>query len=223
MAFGPIMRFKVGDIAIELAPIPRDSAGEFIANGGMQTHTVTKFLGRRLAPVLEDEYDWYDKIRTQQDSVIWGIWDVTKDERILIGSSSLHNIEGEHFRQATSGSMIHRSEYWNKGIARAAHKARTWFGFTQLGLTRIKSAVIVGNIASQRALEGSGYSRVYIERNEHFVNGTFHDQLCLECLNPDPQFWDRWWGGCRPTKLSLSARDRTIASLQWAKNNVTLL
>jgi RimJ/RimL family protein N-acetyltransferase len=221
MAFGPIMRFDVGVIKIELAPIPREAMAEFIAKGGMQQHTVTQYLHRG-APVLEDEHEWYDKIRTQKDSVVWGIWDIT-DGRKLIGNSSLHSIFGEHFRQATSGSLIFDTSYWGKGIARSAHKARTWYGFSQLGLTRIMSAVIIGNHASQRALEGSGYSQVYIERNEVFVNGGFRDKLCLECLNPDPAFWKRWWGSRRPTKLSLDARKRTIASLDWAREHVTLL
>ena len=221
MAFGPIMRFDVGEITIELAPIPRDLVGEIIANGGMQKHTVTQYLHRG-APVLEDEYEWYDKVRSQKDSVVWGIWDVT-DGRKFIGTSSLHQIYGEHFRQATSGSMIFDTSYWGRGIARSAHKARTWYGFTQLGLTRIMSAVIIGNVASQKALEGSGYSKVYVERNEAFINGGFRDKLCLECLNPEPVFWDRWWGQRHPTKLSLSARERTLASLEWAKANVTLV
>lgn len=221
MAFGPIIRFDVGNLRIELAPIPKEEMGKFIEDGGLQAHTVTRYLGR-MAPVLEDEHEWYDKVRTQKDSVVWGIWDIT-DGRKLIGSSSLHDIEGEHFRQATSGSLIFDTSYWGKGIARNAHKARTWYGFSQLGLTRIKSAVIVGNLASQRALEGSGYTKVYIERNEKYVNGAFHDLLCLECLNPDPIFWDRWWGKRNPTTLSLAGRNRTVSSLEWAKEHVTLL
>jgi len=221
MAFGPIMRFDVGDFKIELAPIAKEDMGTFIENGGVQTHTVTQYLSIS-APVLEDEYAWYDKVRAQEDSVIWGIWDIT-DGRKLIGSSGLHSIDGEHFRQATSGSLIFDTSYWRKGIARSAHKARTWYGFTQLGLTRIKSSVLVDNPASQRALERSGYSKVYVERNEKFVNGHHVDKLCLECLNPDPDFWDRWWGKTRPTKLSLSARARTNEALAWAKDNVKLV
>lgn len=220
MAFGSIMHFEVGELKIELAPIPKEDVGRFIEDGGLQTHTVTQYL-HRFAPVLEDEHEWYDRVRQQKDSVLWGIWDIT-DGRKLIGSTSLHSIEGEHFRQATSGSLIFDPSYWGKGIARAAHKARTWYGFTQLGLTRIKSGVIVGNHASRRALQGCGYTKVYIERNEKFVNGEHRDMLCLECLNPDPRFWDRWWGKRRPTTSSLAARDRTVESLKWAKAHVTL-
>ena len=222
MAFGPIMQFKVGELDIELAPIPKEEMSRFIENGGMQQHSVTQYLHRG-APVLEDEHEWYDKVRNQNDSVIWGIWVITTDGRKLIGSSSLHSIDGDHFRQATSGSLIFDTAYWRRGIARSAHKARTWYGFSQLGLSRIKSAVIVGNIASQRALMGSGYDKVYVERNEVFVNGKFHDKLCLECINPDPLFWDRWWGKCKPTKLSLSSRSRSLSCLEWAGTNVTLV
>ena len=125
-------------------------------------------------------------------------------------------------RQATSGSVIFRPEYWGKGIASAAHKARTWYAFTQLGLHRIKSAVIQANGGSRKALERSGYTLVYTERNEQYSDGQFHHLDCLECLNPLDLFWSQWWHGNRPTKASREARQRTCEVLNWADKNVEL-
>jgi ribosomal-protein-alanine N-acetyltransferase len=223
VAFGPTIQFTVGELNIELAPIAEGDVSEFVARGGFQLHEVTRFLGNRQAYVLKDEQEWYEKVRTQKDSYVWGIWLVNETSRTLIGSSGLHSIEGKDFQQATSGSVIFRPEYWGKGIASSAHKARTWYGFTQLGLTRIKSAVIVGNVASEKALKKSGYFDVYTERNDTFVDGEFRHKLCLECLNPNPLFWKKWWHKDRPSSAALSARTRTLESLDWAKNNVTLL
>ena len=220
MSFGPIIRFTVSDIKIELAPLTKQSVQEFIVDGGLQTHSVHRYL-TTTAQVAEDEDEWFEKTRVDKASITWGIWDIS-DGRKLIGSSALHGIGGETILQATSGSLIFRPEYWGKGIASAAHKARTWYGFNQLGLTRIKSGVLDGNVGSWKALERSGYTLVYIERNEKFVDGRYVDQLCLECINPDPIRWTLWWGTRRPTRKALEARKRTRNALSWAEDHVSL-
>lgn len=230
MAFGPIMRFQVGELQIELAPLTRESMSEFVDithGGGMQRHTVTRYLGRRNAPVLEDEYEWFDKVRADTSNFVWGIWVVEDDTRTLIGNSSLNEIgvdgHSGFIRQATSGSQIFRPEYWGKGIAGSAHKARTWYAFTQLGLHRIKSAVIQGNEGSSRALLRSGYTYVFTERNEQYVDGKLLHMDCYECLNPLDMFWRQWWHGDRPPADSVRARQLTRDALAWAEQYVTLM
>lgn len=229
MAFGPIMQFSVGDLQIELAPQTRESMAQFIDSahgGGMQRHTVTRYLGRRNAPVLEDEYDWFEKERKDTASLVWGIWVIEGDQRIPIGNSGLHGIGKDghsgFIRQATSGSQIFRPEYWGKGIASAAHKARAWYAFKHLGLHRIKSAVIQGNGGSSTALSRSGYFYTYTERNEHFVDGQLLHMDCFECLNPLDMFWLQWWHGDRPSAAALRARVVTREALAWADEHVRL-
>lgn len=228
MSFGPIMHLQAGELSIELAPLNKEVMGEFIASGGMQEYSVTRFLNRRAAPVLEDEQEWYERVRQEKDSLVWGIWIRQSDgQRLLIGTTGLHQIGstefGDHFRIATSGSMIFRQEYWGRGIARHIHKARTWYAFRQLGLTRVLSAVIDGNYGSERALWHSGYDMVCVERNTHFVDGQFCHQKNLQCLNPDPEFWRQWWRKDRPEKRWREARKRTLDTLAWAEAEVKLL
>ncbi|MGB4762025.1 MAG: GNAT family N-acetyltransferase [Candidatus Saccharimonas sp.] len=229
MAFGPIMRFQVGELKIELAPLTRESMSEFVDiahGGGMQRHTVTRYLGRRNAPVLEDEYEWFDKVRQNSSSLNWGIWVVNGDERLLIGNSSLNGIgedgHSDFIRQATSGSQIFRPEYWGKGIASAAHHARTWYAFKHLGLHRIKSGVIQGNGGSAKALARSGYIYSFTERNEQYVDGKLLHMDCYECLNPLDLFWRQWWHGDRPPAATLRARKLTREALAWAEQHVEL-
>lgn len=118
--------------------------------------------------------------------------------------------------------MIFRPEYWNKGIASAAHKARTWYGLQYIGLHRIKSAVIQGNIGSSKALSRSGYTYVYTERNEAFIDGKLSHMDCFECISPLPPFWRQWWHGDRPPASAVRARKLTTQALAWAKENVEL-
>lgn len=220
MAFGPRMRLAVDDLIIELSPLTKESMGEFVE--GMQQVNVTKYLGRQFAPTLEDEHEWYDKVRADTTRLIWGIWVIDGTERTLIGNTSLFDITTQHIHQATSGSMIFRQDYWRKGIASAIHKARTWYAFEHLGLHRVMSAVIHGNVASRKALEKSGYELVYVERNTVFVDGALRHQDNLAVLNPHDTFWAQWWHGDRPSKRSLEARQRTLATIAWARQHVKL-
>ncbi len=233
MSFGPIMRFKVGELHIELAPLTKEAVLDYVDiqyGGGMQQHSVSRYLGRNSAPVAEDELEWFEKVRTDSSSLVWGIWLIegtgTSQKRTLIGNSALTGIGKEGhtplIRQATSGSLIFRQEYWGKGIASAAHKARAWYAFKHLGLHRIKSAVIQANVGSRRALERSGYTFVYTERNEQYGDGTFRHLDCLECLNPLELFWRQWWHSDRPTKAAREARTLTRQALAWAEEHVEL-
>jgi len=224
MSFGPIIRFKAGELQVELGPFSKEDLGEFISPG-MNQYSVNRYLAHHTSHTIEDEQEWYEKVRTDKTSMTWGIWVTQSDEsKLLIGTTALHdiNVNDALIHQATSGSMIFRKEYWGKGIASAAHKARTWYGFKHMGLHRIMSAVIQGNVGSLTALTRSGYTLVYVERNTVFVDGAPRHQDNLECLNPNDPFWRQWWQGERPTDVSLKARKLTRSVLAWAEKNVDL-
>jgi len=221
MSFGPIMRFQVGELHIELAPISREDVGEFI-NPGMHQASVSRYLGHHVAYVLEDEQEWFDRTRLDRTCIVWGIWLIEDEKRSLIGNSALSKLETDHVRQATSGSLIFRKELWGKGIASAAHKARTWYAFHELGLHRIMSAVLHGNGGSLKALTRSGYDLVFVERNTAFIDGRLTHQDNLECLNPNDPFWSQWWHGERPTNRAIKARQLTREALAWAEERVEL-
>ena len=222
MAFGPIMQMSVDDLRIELAPIEKEALRAFISPG-LQQASVSKYLSIGGAPVLEDEQEWFEKVRTDKASIIWGIWHREESGRRLIGSTALEGIERHPLPQATSGSLIVDRSYWGRGIASHIHKARTWYAFEQLGLVRVKSAVIQGNGASKKALEKSGYTLVYVERNTAFIDGGLRHQDNLECLNPADWAWSRWWGEDIPSESSQAARAMTKEALAWAHQNVVLL
>ncbi len=219
MAFGSIMRVTVGDMTVELAPLNREVMGEFI-KPGMQSAHVTKYLVTQ-AKVLEDEYEWYDKVRTDSTSITWGVWVVNGDSRELIGTSSLHHVERDLFYMAGSGSLLFKREYWGKGIASVIHQARTWYAFQIVGIDRIWSEVLQGNVASRRALEKSGYYVTHVKRNDKFVDGKLRHVDVLECINPNT--FTRWWDSDRTHKSARDARGCATAAMLWASKNVTLV
>lgn len=221
MAFGPIMRLKTDKgLQIELAPFNREDVGAFLP--GMQKYSVVSWLSTS-PQTLETEQQWYDKLIEKDDRATWGIWSCSNGQKKLIGNTTLSNHEEGHIIQCISGCVITDKEYWGKGVASAAHRARTWFAFEKRGVMRIKSAVLHGNVASKKALEGVGYNMVYVERNEAFKDGKLRHLDNLECLNPADWAWRQWWGDDRPTRKSIEARKKTEAALEWAEKNVTLL
>lgn len=221
MAFGPVMKVKVGELWIELAPVDKESMSAFV--GGLAQASITKYLSRQTAPTLEDEHEWYDKARADKTRLNWGIWVVDGDNRTLIGDTTLMRIERGHIHQATSGSLIFRREYWGRGIASHIHMARTWYAFQHMGLHRVKSAVLQGNVGSRKALEKSGYRLTHVERNEQYIDGELRHLDNLAVLNPLPAFWEQWWHGDEPDAEALDAQLVTNGVMKWAKDNVELL
>lgn len=221
--FGPIMRFAVGELQVELAPLRRDDMQLFVRGGGMQNHEVTKFLGRRNAPVLEDEYEWFDHTRTDGTTLLWGIYLREGKKRQLIGNTGLHHLGEGIMPYAVTGCMIFRPEHWGKGIAGAAHKARTWYAFTQMQpvIVQLRSAAYQPNTGSLKALGSVGYVPVFTERNDGFVDGQYLTKVSLDCVNPLEHQWNAWWHGDRVPERYKVARRRTLDALTWATEHVS--
>jgi RimJ/RimL family protein N-acetyltransferase len=159
---------------------------------------------------------------TDQTRVVWGIW-AQGEERKLIGNFDFKGIDRSVLAQATNGIVIFDKAYWGKGVATAVHRASLRYAFKELGLVRVKSAVLHGNGPSLHAMEKSGFTVVYTERNTHFRDGAPRHQDNLECLNPDDWAWRQWWGDDRPTRKAVEARVLTLEALKWAEKNVEFL
>lgn len=221
MAFGHMMKLKTSaGLQLELAPFTREEVVLFA--DGLSRLTITRFLSSMSAQTAETEQSWYDKMISDTSRMVWGIW-ACEDTRRLIGSFDFKDINREVLAQATNGIVIFDKSYWGRGVATAVHKASFLYSFKHLGLVRIKSAVLRGNGASLRAMEKSGFTVVYTERNTHFRDGVPQHQDNLECLNPDDWAWRQWWGYDRPTRKAVEARAKTVEALAWAEENVELL
>lgn len=221
MAFGPIIKLKTSTgMQLELAPYTREEVVQFAEP--FSHSSITRFLSMHTAQTMETEQAWYDRQIVDKSRLIWGIWAVG-DDRKLVGNFELKDIDRGVLAQATNGIAITDKEYWGKGVATAVHRAGLQYGFKQLGLVRIKSAVLRGNGASLQSMEKSGFTVVYTERNTHFRDGAPRHQDNLECLNPDDWAWRLWWGDDRPTRKAIEARAKTIEALEWAEKNVELL
>lgn len=221
MAFGPIMKLTTDSgLKIELAPFSREDV--LIFADGLSRHSITQYLEKDIAQTNETEEEWYDKMIKDDESRVWGIWAVDGSSRRLVGNSIIEGMSEGHIHMGITGSVIVDPSLWGKGIASACHKARTMYAFDQLGLHRLTAGVIRANGGSSKALERTGYSFDYTERNARFVNGKLAHLDQFECLNPADWAWRQWWGDDRPPVKSLEARKRTEAALSWARKHVEL-
>lgn len=219
--FGPIMRFGVGDLIIEMAPLRREDMPLFITDGGMQSHEVTRYLGRQLAPTEQCEYDWFDQVRGKEDTYLWGIYVVDGEERTLIGNTSLNGITREVMSYASTGCLIFNRQYWGKGIASHCHRVRTWYGCTQLNLVQLRSAAYDLNQGSQKALMSVGYVPLFTERNFGFVEGQFLSATSFGLINPLETHWNLWWHGDLVPEEFAAARTKSQQALRWVEDNVS--
>ena len=75
--------------------------------------------------------------------------------------------------------------FWGRGIATAAVKVLTAYGFETLGLIRIDARVRTGNAASVRVLEKVGYQREGLLRRAALKDGVPVDSLLYAILRED--------------------------------------
>jgi [ribosomal protein S5]-alanine N-acetyltransferase len=95
---------------------------------------------------------------------------------VAIGGIGLELQEDVHRLTAEIGYWLGRT-YWGQGLATAAVKAVTNYGFKMLGLCRIYAMVFEHNAASCRALEKCGYQQEGRMRKSVIKAGRTLDQL----------------------------------------------
>lgn len=145
----------------------------------MKIHMYTKGL---FAQTLENEIEWYDKNRKDSDSCVWAIQPEGDSEPI--GITSLHKLNSRD-NSSTSGIIIWNPEYWNKGIASAAHLGRTLFAADYLNRMTIRSSARTVNAASRKALERVGYTVWGTEPRTVRRGGQWLDTDHLLWIRPD--------------------------------------
>lgn len=173
-SFGPILRGEL----ISLEP-PRTedlpTYRQWLADG-----EVTRYLLTRFVPSEKQEDEWYERVSSATDSVVWRI--VAGGQ--TIGNTGIHHIDWIS-RQGSTGLMIGASDQWGKGFASDAVRARTAFAFDELGLERLESESFVANTGMHRALEKSGYQKIGRKRRCIFRGGEWHDLYMFEVLREE--------------------------------------
>lgn len=132
---------------------------QFVPEDAEEMFRLIDFDRQHLSQFEDDTAIKYQTVEDARDSIIYpkspckfrfGVWD--KDA--MVGSINLTMLSIDH---AESGSWIGKAHLGNNYAFRA-RQLLTEFGFNQLHINKIVSKIAVGNIASRKSVEKSGYS-----------------------------------------------------------------
>jgi RimJ/RimL family protein N-acetyltransferase len=128
----------------------------------------------------EDAQAWITAATNQNPETNFAI--ANSDE--LIGGIGLMFQPDVYRFSAEIGYWI-AEPFWGKGIASLALTALSKYAFEQFGLNRIFAGVFLGNSASMRVLEKSGFKLEGRLRNAVYKDNHFKDQLMYSILRED--------------------------------------
>jgi len=149
---------------------------EWLADG-----EVTRWLAEMSAPpTLDEEYEWYERRRSDPDSLMWAI--ETVDGR-LVGSTELR-LEPAR-RKAEFGIVIGDKGSWNGGLGTEALRLVLAYAFDELELNRVELTTAEDNGRAIRSYEKVGFVREGLKRQDRMVDGKFGNTLMMSILREE--------------------------------------
>ncbi len=133
------------------------------------------------------EENWFDEmLKRPPEEHPFAIEVKQKDDWLLIGTISLFDIAWRS-RKAEIGIMIGEKAYWNQGFGTEAMLLMLQHGFETLNLHRIYLKVYSTNPRAIRAYEKVGFVHEARQREAHYDNGVYSDDLIMSVLRHE---WD---------------------------------
>lgn len=144
---------------------------------------ILEHLFRKPATSINEAHTFINNINEaarNNESILWAIT-FKENPSLCIGTICLWNIRKENYR-AEIGYIVHPA-YWRKGIVKEAMQKVIDYGFSNMQLHSIDAVTDPANIASIKALEGSGFIKEAHYKEDSFFNGRFWDTAVYSLLN----------------------------------------
>ena len=109
-------------------------------------------------------------------------WVVVKDDGTVAGRLTLNGIVRGPFLSCSMGYWL-AEDATGKGLATTAVQTALTFAFTQLGLHRVQAETLINNVASQRVLVKSGFTKYGLAPHYLKIAGEWQDHLLFQRLN----------------------------------------
>jgi ribosomal-protein-serine acetyltransferase len=157
-----------------------------------ESHAQETFDLIRSNPQLREWMQWYDMVRTVEDSINnietnIDEWAMKTDLHLgifyrerVVGMISLHSIS-TLANKAAIGYWI-AATHEGAGIVTASVLALLDYGFNELGLNKIEIGAAVSNEKSRRIPEKLGFKLDGICRENLLLNGRYHDMALYSLL-----------------------------------------
>lgn len=118
---------------------------------------------------------------TKAGSLRW--WTIRVDGHIA-GEISVSGIERGAFLNGHVGYLVD-GDHRGRGVATMAVWLAMARAFGEMGLHRLEAGVMAGNLASQRVLDKTGFSRIGMAPSYLFVGGAWRDHYLYQLVGPD--------------------------------------
>ena len=162
---------------VYLRPIERED----IDNGWLDwinDHAINRNLASRL-PVTREGLEQYWTASQPPQAAMFAI--CLQEDDTYIGNARLSELDWVN-RKCTSGQLIGEQRYRGRGFGSEALVLLFRYGFHELGMNRIYSAVIIDNQAALARNRKIGLKQEGIRRQDIFRNGRYFDSIGFAML-----------------------------------------
>ena len=121
------------------------------------------------------------KYNTSQDFLL-GIF--LKVDGSHIGNITLHYIDMQN-KSAEIGILIGEKDYRGHGYGREAVSVLVAHAFNRLGLHKLTTGMVEGNVASQQMFEKEGFVQEGRLRESFYLDGRYHDCLRYSLIDKE--------------------------------------
>lgn len=129
---------------------------------------------------LEDEEEWYERIRKSQGDRVFAI--IENDD--FSGLVSLHELDIRNGNAYVAYSV--EREKWGRGLATEAVYLVVKYAFEYLNLRKLHSSVMEPNTASSRVLVKNGFRELgRYQKNGYIPGYGYVDEIYYELMNND--------------------------------------
>lgn len=165
-----------------LRPIEVEDAERFVEI--INDEEVRQYLALVLPINKYMEENWIKNEANNFNTITFGI--ELKDEKILIGSTGLMNIDWIN-RQAEFGIGIFDKNHWGKGYGTESTKLILKYAFEYLNLNRVYLKTYEYNKRAIKVYEKCGFMVEGKERQGKYLKGKFWDLIRMAILAED--YW----------------------------------
>ncbi len=167
-----------------LRPVRRSDINLFLK--WFNDQEVIQYLSNYLPMTEMAEEKWIESLATTRSKtdVVFVMEVKEGSSKKPIGNTGLHGIDSKD-QNAWFGIVIGEKDYWSRGYGTEAAQLLIEYGFQQLNLRRISSAVVEFNERSIRMHEKLGFVEEGRRRKATYVNGRFWDDLVYGLLREE--------------------------------------
>ncbi|WP_024954310.1 GNAT family N-acetyltransferase [Sulfurospirillum arcachonense] len=130
---------------------------------------------------LKNHIEWFENIRKDKSTVIFGIR--KKEDNELIGTCQLHSINPIHKKAELQIRL--QLESSSKGYGKEALKILIDYGFNDLNLNKIYLNVFETNSRAISLYEKMGFQKEGILRRDIFLNGKYINVYVMSILTEE--------------------------------------